>query len=106
MGRPPCHLGSAQILTGHPDANLAGSFEVAESTLGRDMTEAGLVSDFPSGQAGTGLDNVKALIRLSPAPTGVGHFHGSRMASPRVGRPGDRNHTGLHIRAADPHLWQ
>jgi len=70
------------------------------------MTEAGLVSDLPSGQAGMGLDNVEALIRLGPAAAGARDLRRSGMGRPRVGRPGDRNHTGLHIKAADPHCPQ
>jgi len=72
------------------------------------MAEAGQFSNLPGGQAGTGLDNVKASFRLGTAPTGIGDLHRAGVGSPRVGRPGDgRGHAvGIHIKAADPHRRQ
>jgi hypothetical protein len=68
------------------------------------MAEAGQFSDLPSGEAGSGQDNVQASLGLGPAPTGVGDLHRAGMGSPRVGRPGDgRGHAvGIHIKAAEP----
>ena len=64
------------------------------------MAEAGQFPDLPSGQAGTGLDNVKASLGLGLAPTGFGDLHRAGMGSPRVGRPGDgrRGHALPHDR--------
>jgi len=70
------------------------------------MAELGQFSNLPSGQAGTGQDNVKASFRLRLAPTGIGDFSRAGVGSPRIGRPGDWNHADLHISAADPHFWQ
>ena len=72
------------------------------------MAEAGQFSDLPSGQAGTGQDNIQAPLGLGPAPTGIGDLLRADMRSPRIGRPGDgRGHAvGTHIKAADPHLPQ
>ena len=72
------------------------------------MAEAGQFSDLPSGQAGSGQDNIQASLGLGPAPTGVGDLHRASVGSPRVSRPGDgRGHAvGIHIKAAEPHLPQ
>ena len=71
------------------------------------MAEAGQFSDLASRQAGTGLDNIEASLRLGPAPTGIGDLHRAGMGSPWVGRPGDgRGHAGYHMTASEPHSRQ
>ena len=53
------------------------------------MAEAGQFSYLPSGQAGSGQDNIKTSLGLGLPPTGIGDLHRAGVGSPWVGRPGD-----------------